>query len=346
MAITLVISSQGNPSETITLDQPRVVIGRGAHADVRLPSRAVSDLHAVLKVEVGEVVLIDEGSTNGTRVNGVAIPRGRRKSLRSGDVLQVASYEIKIELAPAMPDPPERTGSLARKLLLDALAQVGGETAPPRLTLTTGRKAGVVWVFPAAPSRFVLGRADGCEVLLDDPDCSRQHAELTRDSEGVTARDLGSKNGFFIADRRVTERRMRHGDELTIGRTTLRFEDPTEELLRSLEQGPDEPAPTPPPPAPPPPPPEPEAPPAVVSTPPAETSSPPATNSAPPAVKSNPGATRPLARKRSASIDWIVVALAVVILAVSVAALWLVLRSTPSVNTRSPAGQHTARGAD
>lgn len=341
MAITLVVSSQGTAPETITLDQPRVVLGRGPSADVRLPSRAVSELHAVLKVEIGEVSVIDEGSTNGTRVNGTAIPRGRKKPLRTGDVVQIGGYEVRVEIAPAMADPPERTGSLARKLLLDALAQVGGEAAPPRLVLLTGKRAGCGWEFPAAPSRMVAGRGDGCEVLLDEPDCSRAHAEFLRDAEGVSARDLGSKNGFFIADRRITDKRLRHGDEITIGRTVLRFEDPTEELLKALEQGPDEPAPPPPPPPTPAPPtpastPPPAPEPAVASSPPPEAVS---AESAPSAVRTP---TRPLPARRSNPVDWIVVALAVVILAVSVAALWMVLRSTPSVNPRGPGAQHSS----
>ena len=92
MAVTLTISTAGREPQSITLDLPRIVLGRGAHADVRLPSRAVSELHAVLLNDKHEVTILDEGSTNGTRVNGQPLPRGRRKVLHDGSLLTFALH--------------------------------------------------------------------------------------------------------------------------------------------------------------------------------------------------------------------------------------------------------------
>lgn len=191
----------------------------------------------MLKVDLGDVTVVDEGSTNGTRVNGTAIARGARKPCVRATCSRSRATSFGSRWPLRWPTPPSAR-SLARKLLLDALGQVGGEAAPPRLLLLTGKRAGCGWEFPAAPSRLVAGRGDGCEAPLDEPDCSRAHAEFQRDPEGVVARDLGSKNGFFIADRRVTDKRVRHNDEITIGRTVLRFEDPTEELPSRAGAGP------------------------------------------------------------------------------------------------------------
>lgn len=312
MALTLHVSVPGSDTQTITLDQPRVVIGRGAHADVRLPSRAVSDQHALIRVDGPDVSIVDETSTNGTRVNGVAIARGRRKLLSDGDELGVADYTIKVAFVIALADPPERTATLARRLLKDSLRSLGGESAPSYLELLTGKQAGRRWDVPPAGSRLTLGRAETCEVMLDDRDASRQHAEVERDAEGIVVRDLGSKNGIVVAGRALTERRLKNGDEFTVGRSTLRLVDPAEELLRSFESGPDEPAP------PPPPPPPPSLPPPVPSTPDEETATTPAVVVAEP--------PKPPAPPRRGDADWIVLALSVVILVVSVVALVLVLK--------------------
>ena len=317
MAVTLVVSMVGSEPQTITLDLPRIVIGRGAHADVRLPARSVSELHAVLHKSGNELSILDELSSNGTRVNGASLPRGRRKSLQDGDVIAIAPYSLRVEQVVARPDPPERTASLARRLLHDALSTSGGEAAPPRLVLLTGKQAGHAWLLPPAPSRLVIGRDAGCEVCLDERDCSRQHAEVLRDGDGTTVRDLSSKNGLVLAGRAVHERRLRHGDELTIGRTTLRYHDPVEELLRALESGADE--------APPPPPPEPPAPP-----PPPEASAPPApaeVSAAPSAPEAAPAAAsvKPAALASRGNFDWIVVVLAVIVLVISAGALVMLL---------------------
>ncbi len=312
MALTLHVSVPGSDPQTITLDQPRVVIGRGAHADVRIPSRAVSDQHALIRVDGPDVSIIDEGSTNGTRVNGVAIPRGRRKFLRDGDEIGVADYDIKVAFVIALADPPERTITLARRLLKDSLRSLGGETAPSYLELRTGKQAGGRWDILPAGARLTLGRGDGCDVLLDDRDCSRQHAEVERDADGIIVRDLGSKNGIVVGGRALTERRLKNGDEFTIGRSTLRLVDPAEELLKSFESGADEPAA--------PPPPRPSLPPVIPATPEEETATTPAAE----VVVAE--APKPPAPPRRGDADWIVLALSVVILVVSVVALVLVLK--------------------
>jgi pSer/pThr/pTyr-binding forkhead associated (FHA) protein len=311
VALTFVITVPGSDAQTITLDQPRVVIGRGAHVDVRLPSRAVSEQHCLIRVDGPDVSLVDEGSTNGTRVNGTAVARGRRKFLHDGDEIGVGDYALKVAFVTALADPPERTATLARRLLKDSLRSLGGDSAPAYLELRTGKQAGRRWEIPAAGARLTIGRAEGCEVLLDDRDSSRQHAEVERDAEGVCLRDLGSRNAIVIGGRTVTEKRLKHGDEFTIGKSTLRYVEPGEELLRSFDSGADE--------AVAPPPPRPSLPPPTPSLP------PPAPEAPATAVITAPDVKTLTAGRGDA--DWIVLALAVVILVVSVAALVIVLKS-------------------
>jgi Protein of unknown function (DUF3662)/FHA domain len=66
---------------TFPLTAPLTILGRGTDCDLRLVDPGVSRHHAELRVEDGEVVLLDLGSTNGTFVDGQPI---RRVSLRDG----------------------------------------------------------------------------------------------------------------------------------------------------------------------------------------------------------------------------------------------------------------------
>jgi hypothetical protein len=66
--------------------------------------------------------------------------------------------------------------------------------------------------------RFVIGRSETCELPLDDPLVSRQHAVLRVDEETVTLEDLGSRNGVKLNGARVTgATRVTVGDKLAIG---------------------------------------------------------------------------------------------------------------------------------
>ena len=73
-------------------------------------------------------------------------------------------------------------------------------------------------------SRVVIGRSREADIVLQDPNISRRHAELRRDEEGWQIVDLGSTNGIKVNGRRVDRQPLSPGDEITIGVTDLSFE--------------------------------------------------------------------------------------------------------------------------
>jgi hypothetical protein len=71
---------------------------------------------------------------------------------------------------------------------------------------------------------FVIGRSRECDLVLDDPNVSRRHAELRREDGGWAVRDLGSTNGIKVNGRRSPGGRLQPGDEITLGVSRLTFE--------------------------------------------------------------------------------------------------------------------------
>lgn len=70
-----------------------------------------------------------------------------------------------------------------------------------------------------------LGRSKEADCVLSDPNVSRKHAELRRNSSGDWGiADLGSTNGVKINGRRVSSSRLSPGDEVTLGTTTFTFD--------------------------------------------------------------------------------------------------------------------------
>lgn len=73
-------------------------------------------------------------------------------------------------------------------------------------------------------SRVVVGRSRDCDLMLDDPNVSRRHAELRNEGGAWVVADLGSTNGVKVNGRRVQETQLTPGDEITLGLEHLRFE--------------------------------------------------------------------------------------------------------------------------
>jgi hypothetical protein len=71
--------------------------------------------------------------------------------------------------------------------------------------------------------RVTVGRHPDSDIFLDDITVSRRHVTIERDGGGFTLRDVGSLNGTYVNRARVDEARLRHGDELQIGRYRLSF---------------------------------------------------------------------------------------------------------------------------
>ncbi len=63
-----------------------------------------------------------------------------------------------------------------------------------------------------------LGRGGDCNVVVDNAECSRQHARIRRKEDGFFVTDLGSRNGTLVNGQRIDgEHRLSFGDRLRIG---------------------------------------------------------------------------------------------------------------------------------
>ena len=79
--------------------------------------------------------------------------------------------------------------------------------------------------FPLHSKSILIGRR-GAEIILDDSRVSRCHALIEINKEGkIKVKDLKSKNGTYINNKRITENRLNLGDVLLIGKTKLSLQD-------------------------------------------------------------------------------------------------------------------------
>jgi hypothetical protein len=68
-----------------------------------------------------------------------------------------------------------------------------------------------------------IGRSEENDIVIQNPNISRKHAQLSRSENGFVVEDLGSTNGTLLDGAPIDRERIEGGDELTFGGINARF---------------------------------------------------------------------------------------------------------------------------
>lgn len=96
--------------------------------------------------------------------------------------------------------------------------------------------------FPLPDGEHIVGRDPRCDIWLDASGVSRRHARITVAGERAEIEDLGSRNGTWVAGRRLrSSRTLNDGDALELGAASLSFrswsDDRAPETVRLKRRG-------------------------------------------------------------------------------------------------------------
>ena len=119
------------------------------------------------------------------------------------------------------------TGAPTQKLKRDEVIpdSDGGEVLLPMpqgrrvaLAILSGKSSGQV--IPCPKARVVIGRSDA-DVVVEDEEVSRRHAVLEIREDRYVLKDLGSTNGTFVDERKITEMEIPDRGEFRVGSTQI-----------------------------------------------------------------------------------------------------------------------------
>ena len=236
------LAASASDEASLVFDMPRIFIGRGESADLRLPDPSVSARHASLRQRGNEIVIVDEGSTNGTALDSVLLAPQSPRVLRSGDLVRVGRVWLEIRIDPLLMANanPTSAKALALGLITQALA-TQGEDGNPRLVVTNGPDAGKSLDLSDGTRRYVLGRAPEVDLVLEDETTARRHVELGVKGDSLVVKDLGSNTanleGTVLGK---TDTPWRVGQTLVLGKNSVVFEYPAAVALAELSRCADE----------------------------------------------------------------------------------------------------------
>ena len=132
-----------------------------------------------------------------------------------------ATLHVQAAAAPQVPQSrPPKTIAFSSQPPGDA-ASIGMPVSGARLSVIGGPYAGRDLPLKHG---FFIGKASGCDLLLDDGFTSGHHAQFVIDGSGkVTLFDYGSTNGTFVDGQKITSVVLEHGSTIKIGSTEIRF---------------------------------------------------------------------------------------------------------------------------
>ena len=159
-------------------------IGRAPDNDIIINDQHISNYHAVLTIENGNMSLQDMGSRNGTFVNRQQISSAQ---ITTADFISLGSYKFSLE---------RFANYLIERKPDISLSNVS-------VTLKEGINK--------------IGRAQDNDVILKHPMISAHHAVIKRRGKIIYIEDLSSANGVFINGKRIRSGNINPGDKVAFG---------------------------------------------------------------------------------------------------------------------------------
>jgi len=192
----------------------------------------LSSLSASLKTELANYVTAFARREGWTLVAPPRIDQHRDDDLRVGEFgIATRTVSAPAEAPGAALVPPAAAAApgplLDQTVLYQEQAPALAPAAAPPVARPSAPRASLRgqqgdWELREAVT--VIGRSRRCDIVLTDPNVSRQHAEIRRQDDGFMALDLGSTNGMRVNRRDVKQAVLQHGDRLELGSTELVFE--------------------------------------------------------------------------------------------------------------------------
>ncbi|MFI5402636.1 MAG: sigma 54-interacting transcriptional regulator [Planctomycetota bacterium] len=93
---TFIVVEEGE-TRNLSFDKASITIGRSSQCDIPVKDLRVSRTHCTFLLKDGGVTIRDEGSQNGTFINGVLV---ERKALKAGDRIDIGSVRVYFERMP------------------------------------------------------------------------------------------------------------------------------------------------------------------------------------------------------------------------------------------------------
>lgn len=204
------------------LEKSVIQIGRSSSNDLILHGETISRRHALIKFQ-NAAWLVEDLSTVGTVVNGTKLDG--KMILKDQTEIVIENWRIVFQLEETQPQTNDEQTVIQ--------AESAGETTHVLESSDQGQRIKVskpVLIIEETSGRrkydvrrkaILVGTSPECDVVVSDAYVSKMHLEMRMSDRGFHVRDLGSTNGSFVGDTRISETYLKSDETLRIGTSNI-----------------------------------------------------------------------------------------------------------------------------
>lgn len=190
------------------LETDEISVGRGSKNSIVIRDNEVSRDHCRLTRFSGNYQIHDLRSSNGTFVNGQRVVG--QWLLQAGDLIEFGdtiTLEYQLTSSDDIPDDIPN---------ISPVEEIFSSEVHFSINMLKGPNVGRIYMLNQ--DNLTIGRDLNNEIVIQDPEVSRQHLRLRIDQEGYQIDDLDTTNGTFINGERLEGSRcLEAGDIIRLG---------------------------------------------------------------------------------------------------------------------------------
>lgn len=225
----LVFFRRGDEVLRFSLDESRIILGRGERCDVVIPDSELSRQHVSLSL-VGDAYVLEDLSGKGTSVSGTV---HQRHPMQDGEDIALGQWRARYRQRTASEE--ERNTALTENQTKVQSPPLTNDSRPQvQIRLKQGHQESILKL---TGDSFTIGKEPGNDLILQDKYISAKHLKIVRKESGFYLVDHQSTNGTFVGSLRIYEAEVPLPTTVRIGESELILEAVPRETKDTSFQG-------------------------------------------------------------------------------------------------------------
>lgn len=206
---TLHVKNEEKVLQKIQITEPGIIsIGSSSSSNITINAPGISRQHINLEFRNGQLLITDQGSSNGSFINQKRLDALQAYSITENTSIILASGVISLYIEIIKNEKQEKN-----QLIPDDMSREQADQSSESSQIATLLKQ---------QGQVIIGRSVKCDLVLPSLQVSRQHAVLRQKDSQVTIEDFSTTNGTYINGNRIVGVVVvLPSDKITVGPSTF-----------------------------------------------------------------------------------------------------------------------------